>query len=66
MRGHRYRRMVFPMHFGECCHDECGHPFGASKATKIKRLEALKSCLEDYIKHIDDEIAGFEKVKEEA
>jgi hypothetical protein len=34
-----------------------------SKETRIKSLEALKSKLEDYLKHIDERIAELEKEK---
>ena len=34
-----------------------------SKETQIKSLEALKSKLEDYLKHIDERIVELEKEK---
>ena len=34
-----------------------------SKETQIKSLEAMKSKLEDYLKHIDERIAELEKEK---
>ena len=36
-------------------------PYGQSKETKIKSLEAIKSRLEDNIKHIDEKIADLQK-----
>ncbi len=38
----------------------CG-PSYESKETAVKRLEALKSHLEDRIKHIDEKIAEIQK-----
>lgn len=36
-------------------------PYEESKGTRIKRLEAFKSRLEDQIKHIDEKIQELEK-----
>ena len=44
------------MHSMGCCES-----YGQSKETKIKSLEAIKSRLEDNIKHIDEKIAEIQK-----
>lgn len=36
-------------------------PYEQSKETKVKSLEAVKSRLEDHIKHIDEKIADLQK-----
>jgi hypothetical protein len=47
---------------GPFMHSMCGcEPYGSSKETKIKSLEAIKSRLEDSIKHIDEKIANIQK-----
>ena len=46
--------------------DLCGcGPMGGSKETRIKRLEAMKSHLQDRIKEIDKHIKEIQKEKEE-
>jgi hypothetical protein len=57
----RMRMGMYPMHFymmGDCCSDY------ESKETAIKRLEALKSHLEDRIRSIDQKIAETQKPEE--
>ena len=55
-RGH-YGHFMGPfMHSMGCCES-----YGQSKETKIKSLEAIKSRLEDNIKHIDEKIAEIQK-----
>ncbi|MFW9796390.1 MAG: hypothetical protein ACFFE2_05065 [Candidatus Thorarchaeota archaeon] len=57
-RGRRhYGQFMGPfMHMMGCC-----EPYGGSKETQIKSLEAFKSRLEDQIKHIDEKIADLQK-----
>ena len=60
-RGYSYGHGMHPKHFmmmgGGCdCHE--------SKETKIKRLEAHKSHLQDRIGHIDERIAELQKPEE--
>ncbi len=43
-----------------CCESDM-----TSKATRIKSLEAKKSRLEDFIRHIDEKIADLQKEGEE-
>ncbi|MGY5859987.1 MAG: hypothetical protein RTU63_11510 [Candidatus Thorarchaeota archaeon] len=57
-RGYSFGYGMHPKHFmmmGECCDDH------ESKDTKIKRLEAHKSHLNDRIGHIDQRIAELQK-----
>lgn len=57
-RGYSYGVGMHPRHFmmmGDCCNDH------ESKETKIKRLEAHKSHLQDQIGHIDERIAELQK-----
>ena len=59
--GHFAPMMFKGMHHGGmklsmmCCHDS-----GASKETRIKQLEALKSQLQDHIGKIDSKITELE------
>lgn len=39
----------------------CGPGYEPSKEAQIKGLEAMKARLEDYIKHIDEQITELEK-----
>jgi hypothetical protein len=43
----------------------CCSPMGGSKETRIKRLEAMKSHLQDRIKEIDKHIKEIQKEKAE-
>lgn len=45
-----FRSMCYPM-------------YEPSKETQIKSLEALKSRIEDYLKHINERIGELEKEK---
>ncbi|MFX1483764.1 MAG: hypothetical protein ACFFCP_11330 [Promethearchaeota archaeon] len=57
-RGHGFGCFMGPRFFGMC--GPSGHE-GMSKETEIKYLEALKSRLEDRIKHIDQKIDEMHK-----
>ena len=57
-KGHHPGMGFLPFFRGMC------HPmFEPSKETQIKSLEALKSKIEDYMKHIDERIKELEKEK---
>ncbi len=43
----------------------CCEPMGGSKETRIKRLEAMRSHLQDSIKEIDKRIKEIQKEKGE-
>ena len=60
--GRRPGFAMHPGHFmmmGECCNDL------ESTETKVKRLEAQKSYLQDRIGHIDQRIADLQKPEED-
>ncbi len=62
MCGEHRSRGHFGHFMGPFMHSMCGcEPFGSSKETKIKSLEAIKSRLEDSIKHIDEKIVEIQK-----
>ena len=57
-RGHGYGLHFMGPGFHHMC---CSEHDGLSSDTKVKYLEAMKSKLEDRIKHIDEKIDKIQK-----